>query len=64
MKQEIEVKFTLEVDCSQSKEQIKQYILDMEQNNTKLSSTYNRLLYSDIFDIQIKEEAEIYNNVE
>lgn len=62
MTQEVEVTITLEVDCSQSKQDIQNYINEMEQTHTRVASTANRMLFP-MFKIKgIKEEAEIYGN--
>lgn len=62
MTQEVQVILTMEVDCSQSKEDIKNFIIEMEQTYTRTASTINRMLYPKIEIKQIKEEAEIYGN--
>lgn len=62
MTQEVQVILTMEVDCSQSKEDIKNFIIEMEQTYTRTASTINRMLYPKIEIKHIKEEAEIYGN--
>ena len=63
MTQEVQIILTLEVDASKSKNDIKAFFYDMEQTYTRTVSERNRWEFPKITLIDIKEEAEIYNNV-
>ena len=63
MKQEVQVTLTLEVDVTQSKSDIRDFIEDMINTHTMQSSTHNRMLYFIQDNFEIKEEAEIYKNI-
>lgn len=60
MTQEVQVTITLEVDASKSKEDIKAFVLDMEQTYTRTVSNRNRWEFSKLTVTDIKEESEIY----
>lgn len=62
MTQEVQVILTLEVDVTQQKEDIKEFIQELINTHTLHSSTYNRMIYNFHEKIEIKEEKEIYNN--
>ena len=62
MTQEIQVILTMEVDVSKSKEDIKDFFLDMEQTYTNTVSDRNRWEFPRITLVDVKEEAEIYHN--
>ncbi len=62
MTQEIQVILTMEVDVSKSKEDIKDFFLDMEQTYTNTVSARNRWEFPRITLVDVKEEAEIYHN--
>ena len=60
MTQEVEIKLTLEVDVTQSKTDILNFIKDLINTHTLHSSTYNRMVFDFHNKIEIKEESEIY----
>lgn len=60
MKQEVQIILTLEVDANKSKKDIQKFFLDMEETYTRTVSMKNRMEFSNISLIEIKEEAEIY----
>lgn len=62
MTQEIQVILTLEVDTTQQKRDIENFIRDLINTHTFKSSTYNRMVFDFHNDFIIKEEREIYNN--
>lgn len=62
MKQEVQVILTLEVDAEKTKEDIKNFFIDMEETYTRTVSDRNRWEFNKITLIEIKEESEIYNN--
>ena len=62
MKQEVQVVLTLEVDVDKTKEEIKAFFLDMEETYTRTVSDRNRWEFSKITLVDVKEEAEIYEN--
>jgi hypothetical protein len=62
MTQEVQVILTLEVDVTQQKEDIHQFIMELIRTHTFHSTTYNRMVFDFRTDFEIKEEAEIYNN--
>ena len=62
MTQEVQIILTLEVDANKSKNDIKAFFYDMEQTYTSTVSEKNRWEFPKITLIDIKEEAEIYNN--
>jgi len=62
MKQEVQVTLTLEVDVTQSKGEIEQFVKELIQTHAFHSTTYDRMIYDISLDFEIKEEAEIYNN--
>ena len=62
MKQEVQVTLTLEVDVTQSKEDIKKELKRLINLGTLQSTTYQRMLIHRIKIEEVKEEAEIYNN--
>ena len=62
MKQEVQVTLTLEVDVTQSKEDIKKELKRLINLGTLQSTTYQRMLIPIIKIEEVKEEAEIYNN--
>ena len=62
MTQEVQVVLTLEVDVTQSKQDIENFIKELINNHTFYSSTYNRMIYDFHHKFEIKEEAEIYKN--
>ena len=62
MKQEVQVTLTLEVDITQSKSDIENFIKELINTHTFNSSTYNRMVYDFHHKFEIKEEAEIYKN--
>ena len=45
MTQEVQVILTLEVDVTQSKQDIENFIKELINNHTFYSSTYNRMIY-------------------
>jgi len=59
MTQEVQVLLTLEVDVTQTKEQIKKFVQELVNTHTFNSSTINRMFVS-VEVASIKEEAEIY----
>jgi hypothetical protein len=63
MTQEVQIILTLEVDINKSKEEIKEFFHDMEQTYTRTVSARDRWKFPKITLIDVKEEAEIYNNV-
>jgi hypothetical protein len=63
MTQEVQIILTLEADINKSKEEIKEFFYDMEQTYTRTVSARNRWEFPKITLIDVKEEAEIYNNV-
>ena len=62
MKQEVQVTLTLEVDVTQSKSDIENFIKELINTHTFNSSTYNRMVYDFHHKFEVKEEAEIYKN--
>lgn len=60
MKQEVQVILTLEVDVTQSKENINQFMTELINTHTFHSTTHNRMIFDIHSDFKIKEEAEIY----
>ena len=62
MTQEVQVILTLEVDVTQSKSDIENFIKELINTHTLHSNTYNRMVYDFHHKFEIKEEAEIYNN--
>lgn len=62
MLQEVEVILSLDVDTSQSKEEIENFINDLINTHILHSSTYNRMIYPRIDLKQVKEEWELYDN--
>lgn len=62
MTQEVQVTLTLEVDVTQQKEDIVNFIKDLINTHTLHSSTYNRMVFDFHTKFDVKEEAEIYNN--
>lgn len=62
MTQEVQVVLTLEVDLSQSKTDIQDFIQSLIDMHTRHSSAYNRMVFDFHEEIIVKEEAEIYNN--
>jgi len=60
MKQEVQVILTLEVDVTQSKENINQFVTELINTHTLQSTTHNRMIFDIHSDFKIKEEAEIY----
>ena len=63
MKQEVQVTLTLEVDVTQSKSDIENFIKELINTHTFNSSTYNRMVYDFHHKFEVKEEAEIYKNI-
>ena len=61
MTQEVQVILTLEVDVTQSKSDIENFIKELINTHTLHSSTYNRMGYDFHHKFEVKEEAEIYN---
>ena len=59
-KQEVQIIITLEVDISKTKEDIKNFFYDMEETYTRTVSRRNRMEFSKIDLVEIKEESEIY----
>lgn len=62
MTQEVQIILTMEVDASKSKEDIKAFFHDMEETYTRTVSARNRWEFPKITLVEVKEEAEIYNN--
>ena len=62
MTQEVQVILTLEVDVTQSKSDIENFIKELINTHTFNSSTYNRTVYDFHHKFEVKEEAEIYKN--
>lgn len=62
MTQEVQVTLTLEVDVTQQKTDIEQFVRDLINTHTFHSSSYNRMVFDFIDIIEIKEESEIYDN--
>lgn len=62
MTQEVQIILTLEVDVTKSKEDIKDFFFDMEQTYTRTVSDRNRWEFPKITLVEVKEEAEIYEN--
>jgi len=60
MTQETQVTLTLEVDVTQSKADIRNFIVELIRTHTSNSSTYNRMMFDFKLDFDIKEESEIY----
>jgi len=60
--QEVQVILTLEVDITISKEEITKHFNDMKDDYVKNVSKGNNEEFPQIISIQVKEEAEIYNN--
>ena len=60
MKQEVQVTLTLEVDVTQSKSDIENFIKELINTHTFNLSTYNRMVYDFHHKFEVKEEAEIY----
>jgi hypothetical protein len=60
MKQEVQIVLTLEVDTTETKEQIERFMSDVINTHTFHSSTHNRMVYSKLEITSIKEESEIY----
>lgn len=60
MTQEVQVILTLEVDVTQQKGDIENFIKELINTHTFHSSTYNRMVFDFCDKIEIKEEAEIY----
>jgi len=60
MTQEVQVTLTLEVDVTQQKEDIDNFIKELINTHTFYSSTYNRMVFDFHKDFIIKEEREIY----
>lgn len=60
MTQEVQVTLTLEVDVTQSKEDIKNFIKELINTHTFHSSTYNRMVFDFHAEFDVKEESEIY----
>lgn len=61
MTQEVQVTLTLEVDVTQSKEDIIAFVKDLINTHTLHSSTYNRMTYDFHSEFTVKEEREVYN---
>lgn len=61
MKQEVQIILTLEVDIEKSKQDIKDFFFDMEETYTRTVSRRNRMEFSKITLVEVKEESEIYN---
>lgn len=60
MTQEVQVILTLEVDVTQSKTDIQDFIQSLIDMHTRRSSAYNRMVFDFHEEIVVKEEAEIY----
>lgn len=60
MTQEVQVTLTLEVDATQQKGDIENFIKELINTHTFHSSTYNRMVFDFHDKIEIKEESEIY----
>lgn len=61
MTQEVQVTLTLEVDVTQSKSDIKDFIRELINTHTFSSSSYNRMVFDFHEEVIIKEESEVYN---
>lgn len=61
MTQEVQVTLTLEVDVTQSKSDINNFIMELIRKHTFSSSFYNRTVFDFKLAFDIKEEKEIYN---
>lgn len=62
MTQEVQVILTLEVNVTQSKGDIQNFIQELIDIHTRHSSTYNRVTFNFKEDFIIREEAKIYGN--
>lgn len=62
MTQEVQIVLTLSVDVSKSKKDIEKFFYDMEETYTRVAPPQNRWEFPKITLVEIKEEAEIYNN--
>jgi len=62
MTQEVQVILTLEVDVTQSEQDIRNFIKDLINTHTFHSSSYNRMVFDFHSEFEVKEEAEIYKN--
>ena len=63
MTQEVQVTLTLEVDATLSKGDIKKELKKLINLGALQSTTYQRMLIPRIKIEEVKEEAEIYNNI-
>jgi hypothetical protein len=64
MTQEVQVTLTLEVDVTQSKTDIQDFIQGLINTHYKKSSAYNKSVFDFHEEIVVKEEAEIYKTEE
>lgn len=62
MTQEVQVVLTLEVDATQSKADIENFVKEIINTHTFHSTTHNRMMFDIKDDFEIKEEAEIYGS--
>ena len=62
MTQEVQVILTLEVDVTQQKSDIENFIKELINIHTSHSSDYSKTVFYFTDKIEIKEEAEIYSN--
>lgn len=62
MTQEVQIVLTLTVDASKTKKEIEDFFWDMEQTYTSTVSARNRWEFPKIELVEVKEEAEIYQN--
>jgi hypothetical protein len=60
MTQETQVTLTLEAHVTQSKADIRNFIMELIRTHISNSSTYNRMMFDFKLDFDIKEESEIY----
>ena len=60
MTQEVQVILTLEVDVTQTKTDIHNFIMELIRIHTFHSTTYNRMMFDFHTKFKIKEESEIY----
>lgn len=61
MTQEVKVTLQLEVDCTQQKGDIEEFIKDLINTHTFHSNSYNRMVFPSIKIIEIQEEKELYS---
>lgn len=62
MTQEVQVILTLEVDVTQTEQDIREFVKELINTHTFHSSTHNRMLFDFHSEFEVKEEAEIYKN--